>query len=480
MKRLTRRAFALLLALTLTVPAHAADAAQAALLPRAQTYAGQFADVDAGDWYYPYVAAAYEYALMNGRGSGFAPDAEITVAELLTLSARLRAAHAGDAIADTEPWSVEPYVAYLRAQGVYDDALTPHLSERATRAQLAGVFAVSLPEDCFDGRNDTLVTDAYASGGFIADVSADTPCQPQILWLYRQGLLVGVDGAGSYRPNDTTTRAETAAIVARMADPALRLTPDWVVLPPWSAAGTTLSSIVKASAYEPTTAPEYDDVESIDTLVRRMLAAGENTIALQYSPQSVAPRYLEQLVNSFLTQIKFYCEQMYDSILCRPLGNYAYELTFSAASCTGEQLARYREAAMARAIEVHDMLWETGQLDESMSQYEIAKVYFLWLCDNCAYDWDNVDDDRSICHLAYSALVNGKAVCDGYTGAYDLFLRMEGIDCYALYNRDHIWTVATLDNATYHIDVTWGDQSGRVDMDCFGMTIAESYRLHPW
>ena len=471
---------ALLLALTLTVPAHAADAAQNAILPRAQTYDDQFADVDAGDWYYPYVAAAHEYALMNGRGNGFAPDAEITVAELLTLSARLRAAHAGDAIADTEPWSVEPYIAYLREQGVYDDALTPRLAEKATRAQLAGVFAAALPEECFDGRNDALVTDAYASGAFIADVDEDTPYQPQILWLYRQGLLVGMDETGSYHPDETTTRAETAAIVARMADPALRLTPDWVVLPSWSAVGTTFASLVKASAHTPTTAPEYDDVESIDMLVRQMLAAGKNTITLQYSRQSVAPRYLDQLANSFLTRVKCYCEQMYDSILCRPLGNDTYELTFSAASCSGDQLTRYRVAAMSRAIAVHDMLWETGRLDDSMSQYEIAKVYFLWLCDNCVYDWDNVDDDRSTCHLAYSALVDGKAVCDGYTGAYNLFLRMEGIDCYARFNRDHIWTVATLDNATYHIDVTWGDQSDRVDMDCFGMTIAESYQLHPW
>ena len=72
------------------------------------------------------------------------------------------------------------------------------------------------------------------------------------------------------------------------------------------------------------------------------------------------------------------------------------------------------------------------------------------------------------------------AVCDGYTGAYNLLLRLEGIDCTAQFNTDHIWTVATLDGTRYHIDTTWGDQGTRVDMSFFAMSEAASRAKHAW
>ena len=154
-------------------------------------------------------------------------------------------------------------------------------------------------------------------------------------------------------------------------------------------------------------------------------------------------------------------------------------LTFSSTACDGAQLKKYREETLARAILVHDALWESGYLTGDMTQYELARAYYVWLCNNCVYDEGTVSSS-SLSHLAYSALVDGVAVCDGYTGAYDLLLRLEGIECTALMNTDHIWTVAELDGKTYHIDTTWGDQGTRVDMSFFGMTEAQSRAKHAW
>ena len=154
-------------------------------------------------------------------------------------------------------------------------------------------------------------------------------------------------------------------------------------------------------------------------------------------------------------------------------------LTFSSTACDSAQLKKYREETLARAILVHDALWESGYLTGDMTQYELARAYYVWLCNNCIYDEGTVSSS-SLSHLAYSALVDGVAVCDGYTGAYDLLLRLEGIECTALMNADHIWTVAELDGTTYHIDTTWGDQGTRVDMSFFGMTEAQSRAKHAW
>ena len=76
--------------------------------------------------------------------------------------------------------------------------------------------------------------------------------------------------------------------------------------------------------------------------------------------------------------------------------------------------------------------------------------------------------------------MGGLAVCDGYTGAYNLLLKLEGIECTSLFNNSHIWTLATLDGTQYHIDVTWGDQYGRTNLRYFGMSEEQSYQCHPW
>ena len=169
---------------------------------------------------------------------------------------------------------------------------------------------------------------------------------------------------------------------------------------------------------------------------------------------------------------------MYNAVSCRSYSTGKVVLTFSSTACTDKTLESYRAKALAAAIKVHDSLWESGTLSYDMSQYEIARTYFQWLCDHCRYDNAAADDSAS--HLAYGALVSGLAVCDGYTGAYNLLLKLEGIECTSLFNDSHIWTLATLDGTQYHIDVTWGDQYGRTDLRYFGMSEEQSYRCHPW
>lgn len=44
--------------------------------------------------------------------------------------------------------------------------------------------------------------------------------------LYEAGILNGVDDAGNFAPTKTLTRAEAAAMVARVLDPSLRLSQD--------------------------------------------------------------------------------------------------------------------------------------------------------------------------------------------------------------------------------------------------------------
>ena len=68
---------------------------------------------------------------------------------------------------------------------------------------------------------------------------------------------------------------------------------------------------------------------------------------------------------------------------------------------------------------------------------------------------------------------------DGYTGAYNLLLKLDGIDCYSLAGSEHAWTVATLDGVEYHIDTTWGDGSEEgIVYTYFAMTPEQSELYH--
>ena len=113
-----------------------------------------------------------------------------------------------------------------------------------------------------------------------------------------------------------------------------------------------------------------------------------------------------------------------------------------------------------------------------MTEYEMARVYFTWICENCVYDYSA--GETSISHIPYSLFHSGKAVCDGYTGAYNLLLKLEGIECTTVSNDSHIWTLATLDGTQYHIDTTWGDSGNSINYDYFAMTPSESWSHHSW
>ena len=473
-------ALALAMALALTVPAVAAQDSVDNFV-RSRTYTGQFPDLTADSTFYDNVTALYEYGLTAGRADGtFGLRDSLTVGQVVIFAGRIRSLYrTGDAEAGPEAHRGEAgeatalrYLRYLQAEGVLGTEFDQLLYTAATRAQMAHVLANTLPEEALPPVHADLVTQAYASRRFITDVTEYTPYYQDILDLYRTGVAVGSDAAGSFLPDQPITRGAAAAMLTRMVDPSLRATPDWDLgKESWSAQGAAMGDLVPLGTYiaAPATAAE------IDESVRYMLASNQNTLVLQYPSLSVTSA--RRVMEAALAAVKTYCEQCYNTVNCTYSADGSITLTFSAASA-GDQILTYRDAAMEAAIAVHDALWESGEITTSMSDYEKARVYFTWICDNCVYDY--TAGDSSLSHIAYSLFENGTAVCDGYTGAYNLLLKLEGIDCTALSNNSHIWTVATLDGTDYHIDTTWGDSGPAPNYDYFAMTAEESWQHHSW
>ena len=204
-----------------------------------------------------------------------------------------------------------------------------------------------------------------------------------------------------------------------------------------------------------------------------MLSSGESQLSFRYA--SLTQENAQEIMSQCMGILKSYCEQSYNSVSCSYTRTGNITLWFSAVEA-GDRLEEYRTATMEAAIDVHDRLWRNGDITADMSQMEKAWVYYIWVCNNCSYDYQAEDD--SLCHIPYSLFHKGVAVCDGYTGAYNLLLKLEGIDCHAVFTDSHIWTVATLDGREYHIDTTWGDNGDSANPLYFAMTPELSAQLH--
>lgn len=442
-----------------------------------RTYEEQFSDVNQDDWYYDTVKVLYELGLMNGKDHGdrFDPDGALTGAEVAAMAARLHslyqtggcetgpAAYAGDG----GPW-YQPYASYLKAEGVIGEELDGSYHRPATRAETAHALARALPENLFTSSNEDMATLGYEAGRYITDVTPNTPYADDILRLYAWGVSEGADQTGSFHPEDNISRCWAAVMTSRLVYSEQRVTLNWAVHPAYYLENLTLADLVDSdgSFYA---APAPDEQAKIDADVRYMLSRGERNLNLQYPSGMLTKAYADALTRAFLEGARNYVEQTYNFVQTSYSTSSGHMLmSFGSSFYPERQIEHYREETMAYAIEVHNRLWEEGELTENMTQYEKARVYFTWVCDNCRYD--HASTTESMSHTGYRLFSEHLAVCDGYTAAYNLLLKLDGIDCSAYSTADHIWTVAELDGRTYHIDTTWGDRDDRIDYRFFAMT----------
>jgi len=447
---------------------------------RSRTYSGQFSDVAEGSTFYDNIAALYEYGVTVGKGDGtFGPADPVSAGQAVIFAARVRSlyasgdAEAGPAVFRQEGMAAyEPYLLYLQSLGVLGEGVDgPYAA--ASRGLAAHILASALPASALPEVNGDLIDAALASGKYLTDVKEGVPYREDILSLYRRGITQGSGAAGDFHPEENLSRGALAAMLTRIMDPSLRVRPAWDAGTARPGNSATWGSLAPKASY--IAAPET--FEEIEEAVSYMLGQESNTLTLQYP--GIALREARTVMNQALTAAKKQVEQCYNTVECAYDTAGRLTLTFGAVECPRERLAEYRDYTLSAAVAVRQELWDGGKLTEDMSQYDMAKVYFDWVCENCVYD--AAAGRGSLSHIPYALFHDGTAVCDGYTGAYDLLLKLEGISCYAQTSNTHIWTVAELDGVEYHIDTTWGDDPERgPDYTYFAMTEEQARQAHDW
>ena len=178
-------------------------------------FQGQFADVPADQWFTSGVASAFEFGLMKGNGDGFNPYGDVTLAEAITMAARINSIYTtgGESFDQSvgNAW-YQTYLDYTYQNGIISRAYyNSNVNNKATRAQFAEIFAKCLPDAALPEGN-IIPDDA------IPDVGMSDSFAQHVYKLYRAGILTGSDANGTFSPLTYITRAEAATIVSRMAD----------------------------------------------------------------------------------------------------------------------------------------------------------------------------------------------------------------------------------------------------------------------
>lgn len=154
--------------------------------------------------------------------------------------------------------------------------------------------------------------------------------------------------------------------------------------------------------------------------------------------------------------------------------------------CMTQEEASRRQAEID--AEIHSFM---NSVTEIMSDYEVALHIYENVIKLVDYDTiglerqkkseltsDVPDDLRSI----YGVFVNKKAVCAGYSKAFQYLLNICGMECVYVTSNTHAWNLIKLEGDYYHVDVTWGDgsdtkkdkaQTDKIGYDCFCLTTKE-------
>lgn len=209
-KRILSLILALVLALSLcAVPAFAA-ANSLDNFTKTNTYSNTFTDIPAGHWATSVIKTCYEYGLMNGTSANtFDPTGDLTIAQALVMACRVHEIYATgkSTLTNGSPW-YQPYVDYAIAKGIVAAGEFTEFNAKATRGEMAHIFCNALPASAIPEIN-------YVE--YIPDVDETTPYADEIMLLYKAGILTGSDAFGTFRPDSNISRAEAAAIIARIA-----------------------------------------------------------------------------------------------------------------------------------------------------------------------------------------------------------------------------------------------------------------------
>ena len=176
-----------------------------------------FSDVSRGQWFYDYVAWAYNTGLMEGVSAGrFAPNSTTTRAMVVTIIYRLAGSPGVSGTSDftdvpAGAWYADA-VTWAAKRGIVEGmtATTFDPNDAVTREELAAMlyrYAKHKGYDTSAAENTNILS--YNDAGSISEYAFEA-----LQWACGEGIINGT-GGGSLEPGGSATRAQLAAMLYR-------------------------------------------------------------------------------------------------------------------------------------------------------------------------------------------------------------------------------------------------------------------------
>lgn len=143
--------------------------------------------------------------------------------------------------------------------------------------------------------------------------------------------------------------------------------------------------------------------------------------------------------------------------------NFSYSIEYNKGSYTVSSLS----VRLVSGDEFYDPLGMTEAMNEIIdgfvptgtTMYDIVKSIHDFVAEKAVYD-----KDAEFRYTAFGALVEGRAVCEGYAEAFKIICDRNGIPCICVTgvgnSEEHMWNYVRMDDGKwYAVDVTWDDTS---------------------
>ncbi len=247
---------------------------------------------------------------------------------------------------------------------------------------------------------------------------------------------------------------------------------------------TSLSSslVTPKSSSQPATAEQYENIDEAAAFVRSQMVNRQATIAFSYeavgeSDEKVS--IVKQIVQEALDETDNltqgdYLRWQYGGYSCNiqeyivdnddGTSTYHYKFIYTFTYYTTADQERELNTAIEQALDSLD-------LDGATTYQKIERIY-NYVCQHVDYDYDTVGDSTTGKYTAYSALIKGTAVCQGYALLMYRMLREEGISIRIIAGiattsgENHAWNIVCIGDSYYYLDSTW-DSSAEGDYAYF-------------
>ena len=100
-----------------------------------------------------------------------------------------------------------------------------------------------------------------------------------------------------------------------------------------------------------------------------------------------------------------------------------------------------------------------NNINDSMDTKEKIRTIHDYIIEHTKYDQERSDNNviKYNSDTAYGALIEGYALCGGYTDAMMLFLEKFNVKSYRISSEHHVWNYVDINNNWYNLDLTWDD-----------------------